>query len=79
MDCEGCEYDIILNDYSAVSTFEELVFEYNEFRGIKRTVLLERLKTDYKCLESLGFCSSYPQYCSHVYPEVGMIHCVRKA
>jgi len=80
MNCEGCEYDIILNDYSAVNTFEELVFEYHEYAwGIKRTVLLEKLKLDYKCFESPGFCDSYPQYCTHMYPEVGIIHCIKKA
>jgi len=79
MDCEGCEYDVILNDYSAVRVFDEVVFEYHEFAtGIKRTLLLEKLGQDYNCTETPGFCSSYPQYCNYVYPEVGIIHCVRK-
>jgi FkbM family methyltransferase len=29
MDCEGCEYDIILNDYEHVRVFNELIFEYH--------------------------------------------------
>jgi len=28
MNCEGCEYDVILNDYEHVKLFEEVVFEY---------------------------------------------------
>jgi hypothetical protein len=29
MDCEGCEFDVILNDYENVKMFKELVFEYH--------------------------------------------------
>jgi FkbM family methyltransferase len=29
MDCEGCEHDIILNDYEHIRVFKELVFEYH--------------------------------------------------
>jgi len=29
MDCEGCEYDVILNDYEHVRLFDEVYFEYH--------------------------------------------------
>jgi len=29
MDCEGCEYSLILKDYEAVSKFDQLAFEYS--------------------------------------------------
>jgi len=28
MDCQGCEFDVILNDYDHVRLFRELIFEY---------------------------------------------------
>jgi FkbM family methyltransferase len=31
MDCEGCEYDVILNDYEHVRLFRELIFEYHSY------------------------------------------------
>lgn len=29
MDCEGCEYDVILNDFEHITIFDELIFEYH--------------------------------------------------
>ena len=29
MDCEGCEYDVILNYYEHVRLFNELIYEYH--------------------------------------------------
>jgi len=31
MDCEGCEYSLILKDYEAVSKFDQLAFEYHAY------------------------------------------------
>jgi len=31
MDCECCEYDVILNDYDHVRLFRELIFEYHSY------------------------------------------------
>ena len=31
MDCEGCEYDVILNDYNHVKMFKEIIFEYHTY------------------------------------------------
>ena len=68
MDCEGCEYDVILNDFSYVRVFKELIFEYHEYATkmpVKR--LLEVLAKDYKCklIRKKGI-------------DMGIVHCVRK-
>jgi len=50
MDCEGCEYDIILNDYEHVKAFKELIFEYHEYAVSKPvSKLLKVLGQDYHC------------------------------
>jgi FkbM family methyltransferase len=35
MDCEGCEFDVILNDYEHVRLFRELILEYH-YPGFNR-------------------------------------------
>jgi hypothetical protein len=47
MDCEGCEYDVILNDYEHIKLFEELVVEYH---GSLENILLNILRKDFNCL-----------------------------
>jgi len=50
MDCEGCEYDIILNDYEHVRLFRELIFEYHSYVVNKPVDDIVRvLDRDYKC------------------------------
>ena len=44
MDCEGCERDVILNDYKHVSLFDELIFEYHS----PPDELITALSRDYK-------------------------------
>ena len=55
MDCEGCEFDVILNDYEHVRSFRELIFEYHG----DPTLLLNALANDYECmlrrLDGVGF------------------------
>ena len=64
MDCEGCEFDLILNDYEHVRLFKELIFEYHEGDGRKLANLLIKLSNDYKCkVINEG--------------SVGMVHCVK--
>jgi len=31
MDCEGCEFDVILDNYEHVRLFRELIFEYHSY------------------------------------------------
>ena len=45
MDCEGCEFDVILNDYEHVKLFKELIFEYH----LNENKLLKVLSRDYEC------------------------------
>jgi len=65
MDCEGCEYDIILNDYEHVRLFRELILEYHP-KHVNKSVdeLLNVLSGDYKC-DIKG-------------KDLEIIHCIRK-
>jgi FkbM family methyltransferase len=45
MDCEGCEYDVILNDYEHVKLFRELILEHHS----NANKLLKVLRKDYRC------------------------------
>jgi len=67
MDCEGCEFDIILNDYEHIRTFKDLVFEYH-LRASSEPLskLLEVLARDYQC----GIVKRSS--------EIGIVHCVRR-
>ena len=50
IDCEGCEYDIILKDYDTVSQFEQVVFEYHAYNvGIPISKLIELLSRQFSC------------------------------
>ena len=66
MDCEGCEYNIILNDYEHVRLFRELIFEYHSY-AVNKPVdeLLNVLSRDYKC-DIKGN------------KDLGIMHCIRK-
>jgi len=50
MDCEGCEYNIILKDYDTVRKFNVIVFETHEYiTHISHKVLLDKLNANYNC------------------------------
>ncbi len=50
MDCEGCEFDIILKDYDHVKLFDEIYFEHHTYlTGTSINRLLKLLEKDYKC------------------------------
>ncbi len=63
MDCEGCEYDVILNDYEYVSFFKELIVEYH----YGHRPLLEKLSNDYRC-----------KAISEGKGAVGVLYCISK-
>jgi len=63
IDCEGCEFDVILNDYEHVKLFRELILEYHSY-AVNKPVdeLLNVLSRDYRCnMRGLG-----------------IMHCIRK-
>jgi len=64
MDCEGCEFDVILNDYEHVRVFKEVVLEYHTSSELL-SKLLKVLARDYRCnVERFG-------------KSVGMMYCLR--
>jgi FkbM family methyltransferase len=66
-DCEGCEYDIILNDYEHVKIFNELIFEYHtDAAGKPVSELLKILAKDY-CYKIVKRRKGF-----------GIVHCVRR-
>jgi FkbM family methyltransferase len=67
MDCEGCEYDIILNDFEHVALFDELIFEYHAHAtGISVQSLLRILSKNFNCRIMKGGSTQ------------GIIHCIKK-
>jgi FkbM family methyltransferase len=76
MDCEGCEYDIILNDYEHVRLFDEVYFEYHTYATkISVNVLLKKMSKDYKC----EVVSDEDFYKRHGYSKklLGLVKCVK--
>jgi len=67
MDREGCEYDVILNDYNHVRMFKEVIFEYHTYvTNIPLQNLLKRLTRDYLCkVVERG-------------QDRGLVHCTKK-
>jgi len=69
MDCEGCEYDIILKDYDTIKEFDEIEFEYHADKTkIPASKLLEKLNKDFEC----RFVRE------GINKKVGIIYCIRK-
>jgi len=68
MDCEGCEYDIILKDYNTIKEFDEIGFEYHAYNTkIPVSKLLEKLNKDFEC-----------KIIKEKSKDIGLIHCIRK-
>jgi len=68
MDCEGCEYDIILKDYDTVKEFDEIGFEYHaKNTKIPVNKLLEKLNNDFEC-----------KIIKEKSKDVGLVYCIRK-
>jgi len=66
MDCEGCEYDVILSDYEHIQMFKELVFEYHPSIVNKPLDdLLNMLSRDFRCVIRGN-------------KNLGIVHCIRK-
>jgi len=66
MDCEGCEFDVILNDYEHARLFRELILEYHSKPANKSVDdLLNVLSRDYRC-DIKGN------------KDLGIMHCIKK-
>jgi hypothetical protein len=52
MDCEGYEYDVIMNDYENVKKFEKLVFEFHYPKKVNEIQNL--LSNDFECISRKG-------------------------
>ncbi len=65
MDYEGCEFDLILNDYEHIRLFRELILEVHPKTVNKSLIdLLNVLSRDYECnvcgnddLGGIGHCT----------------------
>jgi FkbM family methyltransferase len=69
MDCEGCEYDIILKDYDIIKKFDEVGFEYHAYNTkIPVSKLIEKLDKDFECKFIRGGINK----------KIGILHCIRK-
>jgi FkbM family methyltransferase len=69
MDCEGCEFDVILNDYEHVKMFEKLIIEHHtKFSGIEYMKLVDKLSSDFHC----ELTSSAPWVSKE---EIGLLWC----
>jgi FkbM family methyltransferase len=78
MDCEGCEYDIILNDYTTVSKFEQIVFEYHAYNtNISINNLMNILNQSHSCefVNENIYRKNDPTWNRD---KIGMIYCVKK-
>jgi len=72
MDCEGCEYDVLLNGYEHVRLFREVVFEYHT-TGVPVTKLINTLGRDFECREING--EFYRKHFSDLVSRIGLILC----
>jgi len=69
MDCEGCEFDVILNDYEHVRMFDRLIIEHHsKYTGIEYRKLVDELSSDFHC-ELTSVVPSIPK------EEQGLLWC----
>jgi len=78
MDCEGCEFDVILNDYGSVRLFSEVVFEYHSYATNRSVIeLINTMGKDFNCqLMNEKFYKKY--FGSYSRDQLGLIRCVRR-
>jgi hypothetical protein len=77
MNCEVCEYDVILNDYEHVKKFEELLFQYHAYIAkMSAQLLLKKLSDDFLC-SMLTDERFYRRYGGNKKYH-GLIKCIRK-
>ncbi|QGR18494.1 FkbM family methyltransferase [Sulfurisphaera ohwakuensis] len=52
IDCEGCEYEVIMYDYENVKKFHKIIFEFHFPKKIQE--VLKRLSKDFECEATKG-------------------------
>jgi FkbM family methyltransferase len=80
LDCEGAEYDIILNDYDEVRQFNELIVEWHQsITGLPVSRLTKVLARDFDVSIKFGMAGVAGRAASYQSKsDVGMIRAVRK-
>jgi len=66
MDCEGCEFDVILNNYEYVRIFKELIIEIHLYASSEPLKLLKVLAKDYLC-----------KVVKRISKSIMMVYCIR--
>ena len=67
MDCEGCEYNIILKDYDTIKEFDEIGFEYHAYNTkIPANKLQEKLNKDFEC-----------KIIEEKSKDIGLVYCIK--
>ncbi len=76
MDCEGCEFDVILNDYESVRSFDVVVFEYHAYEVNKPLTLLISRMVDFEChlINEQFYSKFFPKFNQN---KLGMIRCTK--
>jgi len=79
MDCEGCEYDVILNDYEHVKLFDEVVFEYHAY-AVHRPIaeLINTMSKDFNC-QTINEDSYRKFFSNYSRDQLGLIRCVKRS
>lgn len=81
MDCEGCEFDVIINEYETVAKFNELFFEYHAYAvGRPLSDLLRLLNKDFTCENVNREYYRDVLYKDNSYNEevLGSLYCVKR-
>lgn len=72
LDCQGSEYDVVLNDYEHASKFENIIVEYHSYiSGMSVSRLVDALSADYIC-EQRGNPGSIKE------DKIGILYCHRR-
>jgi hypothetical protein len=78
MDCEGCEYNLILNDYEAVSKFNQLAFEYHAYITCMSIYqLIQSLEREYNC-KFVNEHIKEKMIRTGIKSKIGMLYCVKR-
>ena len=79
MDCEGCEFDVILNDYEHVKLFKEVVFKYHAY-AVHRPIaeLINTMSKDFnRQTINEGFFRKF--FNDYSRDQLGLIRCVKRS